>query len=196
MNLAALKLLLESDARYAAATAEGANGALLALLNAPNAGAPKRWRPIPCDDFLAAIAGESLTPAQEDRIRTYTQQRTHVPVHLKGVRDWIQAQGWASSTILALRALAENPAPFCVSVLADDEDGVNLADVRRVAAQLAAHPKATSEAQARTATADRLARLEAYAQADAAWAALGKPWQDHPVLQATNAINAETKANV
>jgi len=198
MKHAALKTLLESDPRYAAALAKGSNGRVVAMLNATDPAGAKRWRPVRVDDFLDALAGETLTPAQEDRIRTYTAQREYVPVHKAGVRTWLGAQGFASSTIAALRALAERDGRYCDPVLDDDDDVVALADVRKAARQIAVHGINTYEAAARAATTARRQRMAALAQADAAWLAANpaKDWTDHPILRATDGANAEMKANV
>ena len=198
MNINSLKALLDTDARYDAAVRAGANGEVLRLLTAADAGAPKRWRPITVDDFLNAIAGETLTPTQEDRIRTYTQQRSHVPVHLPAVRTWIQAQGWAASTIATLRALAEVPGRYCDVLLAPDDETVSLGDVRAAVRAVSKSLLAVSEAAAIVVSGARYARMEAAAQADAAWLAENstKTWREHPVFQATNALNAAMKANV
>lgn len=131
MNLSALVTLLANDARYDAAVRAGNNAEVVRLLNETSAGGTARWRDIPVDDFLAAIADQLLTPTQEERIRTYTQNRSHVPTSKAAVRQWIQNQGWSAGTIAALRALAERPARYCDSVLADDEDAVTIHDVRR-----------------------------------------------------------------
>lgn len=198
MNLSALVTLLDTDARYDAAVRGGDNGAVLRLLVAVDAAAPRRWRPVSVDDFLNAIAGETLTPTQEDRIRTYTQQRATVPVHLAAVRTWIQAQGWAASTIAALRALAEVPGRYCDPLLTPEEDTVSLADVRAAVRQIAKSLVAARESAERMSSAARYDRMVAAAQADAAWLAANPTlsWEQHPILQATSAQNAEEKANV
>lgn len=137
MNSAALKTLLETDSRYDAAVRSGANALLVELLNAP-AGGATTWSDIAVDDFLAAVAGQTLTVVQEERIRTYTQARTHVPTSKAAVRTWIQAQGWSAATLTALRDLAQRQQTFAeVAGIVVDGERVGLADVREAVVQIA-----------------------------------------------------------
>lgn len=132
MDITVLRSLLEGDARYATAIQDGDNGQLAVLLNQDDVAAPsKRWRSISADDFLNAIAGETLTTDQFNTIQLYLTNNSSIPSHKPGVRAWIQAQGFAPATITALRNLAEVDAPYCLTALSETEDKVSVRDVRR-----------------------------------------------------------------
>lgn len=131
----ALGTLLDTDARYDAAVRAGSNGLLVGLLNEIETGSTKIWDDIPVDDFLDAIAGESLTVQQEARIQTYTQARSVVPTSRANVRTWIQAQGLSPATLNALKALAEREQTY--SEGAGIARGVSLAHVRRAVRRVA-----------------------------------------------------------
>ncbi len=156
-NFDGLKVELETNtARYDAAVRSGNNNGLRALLHAVKATAPKRWRPVSVDDFLDAIAEETLTAEQQDQIRTYTQFRSHVAVHKPGVRAWILAQGWSVETIDALKALSQVEGRYADPLLGDDDEEFSLPEIRRVVAQISkshvvqqASPAAEAARQAR-----------------------------------------------
>ncbi len=136
IDLAALITFLESDPSFNDDVVEGSNGVIRKRLNTGDGTLPRRWRPISVDDFLDAIASESLTAQQESRIQTYTAQRSMVPVHKPAVRAWIQAQGFAASTIQALRDLSEVEGKPADQFLGDDDDEVALSVVRAAVKQI------------------------------------------------------------
>ncbi len=135
VDVAALKTALETDPQYDSDVTGGHNGVLTASLNTSNEVLPKRWRSISGDDFLDATAAETFTPAQEERIRTYLQDGRRVPLHKLGVRDWIQAN-MSAPTIAALRALSQVDGKPSDEFLADEDDVLNLRDVRAAIAQI------------------------------------------------------------
>jgi len=133
-DIAALATLIDSDPTLDAAVRAGRNGELVALLNADVAGT-KRWNDVRVDDFLDAIALETLTAAQENRIQTYTNNRELIPSSKPNVRSWIQAQGFAPATITALRALAERDPTFVEE--SPVGEAVTLQDVRKAVRRVA-----------------------------------------------------------
>jgi len=133
----ALVTLLETDTRYELAVMNGNNGLCARMLNEPDPAAQRRWRPIPVDDFLDAIAGESLTTEQSERITLYVRDRSSVPVHKANVRAWVQNQNFAASTITALRNLSEVEGRHCDPLLGDDDERVTLNDVRKAVRSIA-----------------------------------------------------------
>lgn len=114
---------------------EGSNAGLLDILHAEDEAITKRWRPISVDDFFDAIAGETLTTAQEERVRTYTLNRSTVPVHKSGVQAWLQAN--ISGAIPAIKALSEVPGRPVDTFLGDDEERIGRREIREVVAQIA-----------------------------------------------------------
>ena len=140
VNLAALKIFLETDAGFDDDVRNARNGIITTRLNVPDGGLSKRWRPISSNDFLDAIASEALTTTQEERIRTYTASNNTVPIHKANVRAWIQAQGFAPSTINALAALSEVTGKPGDQFLGDEDENVSLNDVRAVIKQVTKSP--------------------------------------------------------
>ena len=147
VDLAALATELDTNPAYDADVIGGSNGNLVVLLNAEDVALGRRWRPIPAADFLNAIAGETLTPSQQDQIRTYLALNSSIPVHKPGVGNWIQNQGWAASTITALRDLSEVAGKPADGFLNDDDERITLNDVRTVVRRIAkSHIVSTGQA--------------------------------------------------
>lgn len=177
VDIGALKAHLEAN--FATELSEGATARLVTLLNEPEAIAPaKKFIDVPVADFLDIVATESLSAAEEDRIRTYTQGRDTVPTSKPAVRTWLQ--GVLSATaISALRALGEKERTVAeVAGIAQDSERVSLVHVRRAARMSSISHVAQYEAASRVATADRIARLEAAG-----------------LTEATTPANAAAKAN-
>lgn len=135
-DIAALKTELETNMVYDANVTGGHNGKLAVQLNTDNSALTRRWRPIPVDDFLNAIAGETLTTQQEERIRTYVVNNDTVPTHKPAVRQWMQAN-FSTTAVTTLRALAEVTGKPADAFLSDGEDRLALNDVRAAVAQIA-----------------------------------------------------------
>jgi hypothetical protein len=141
-DLGALKTALETDAIYDAAVVGGSNNEILRLLHAPSGSLPKRWHPIAVDDFLDAIAGETLTAEQEERIRTYTQNRDMVPVHKANVRTWCIAN-FSASALTALQVLSQQDGRPIDAFFTDDDTTISKQEIRQVVVQISkafAHP--------------------------------------------------------
>lgn len=203
MDRVALKDKLANEPRYDALVRQGEDAALLRALNDTDPGSSVVWQDIAVDDFLGAIAGETLTPAQEDRIRTYTQQRTHVPTSQAGIRTWVQAQGFNTATIAALRALAERRQTFAeVHGICARGERVGMGDLEDVLPTVAKSYLATYRAQALQEETARIARIRAAVVADgfdpdiSVADALRDPTLVHPLLKATSSLNEDAKAGV
>ena len=113
----------------------GHNGRLVTLLNAEDAGLPKRLKAIPATDFVAAITSETLTAGQHERIRTYLATG-NFPIHKPAVRAWLQAQGFSAATTTAIDALSQVAGKPADEFLGDDEGRISLNDVRAAVAQV------------------------------------------------------------
>ena len=132
-DYAALKTALETDTKYDAALTGGNNGALRRLLMEPDEALTKRWRPISVDDFLDAIAGDSLTPEQEERVRTYTQGRSSISVHKPNVRAWCMAN-FSATALQNLRALSEQDGRLIDAFFTDDDSHISKREIQQVVA--------------------------------------------------------------
>jgi hypothetical protein len=162
-DYAALKAALETDTKYDAAVVGGSNNELKRLLLEPDVGLPKRWHPIRVDDFLDAIAGESMTPAQEERVRTYTLNRDWIAVHKPNVRAWCIAN-FSAGTLADLQALSQQDGRPIDVFFTEDDEGVSLDEIRQIVLQI---PKAyVNQADARAAArAPRVAQAAAQREA-------------------------------
>ena len=139
IDLATLITFLETDPAFDADVRGGSNGVIHKRLNTGDGALPRRWRAISAVDFLDAIASESLTVQQEERIRTYAAEGRAIPIHKQGVRTWIQAQGFSVSTMQALRDLSEVEGKPADVFLGDDDESIILRNVREAVKQI---PKA------------------------------------------------------
>jgi hypothetical protein len=134
-DIAALVTAVDADPVYDAALISGNNNELRRLLHEPNEGLSARWRPIGVDDFLDAIAGDSFTAEQEERIRTYTQNADSIPVHKPGIRAWCMAN-LSVAAIANLRTLSEQTGRPVDTFCTDDDTEVSLQDIRDVVSQI------------------------------------------------------------
>ena len=132
IDIAALRADLARNTAYDSDVRGGHNGQLLRILMAEDDTLPRRWRPVSRDDFLSAIASETLMPGQELRVQTYTQDGQAVPMHKRGVRDWVLVQRFSSATVQALEAVGQVTGKPADAFLGDDDDGLTLRGIKIV----------------------------------------------------------------
>lgn len=130
VDIAILATELGSKQRYIAGVTAGRNSSLVVLCNENDTSAPKTWSDIPVDDFLNAIAGESLTAAQDRRILQYTDGRQSVPTSKAGIRTYIQGLGLSAGVMNALKVLAERSQTFN-ETMGNGVKKVSLSDIRK-----------------------------------------------------------------
>ena len=129
-DLAALVTALATNPKYDADVRGGHNWNLVRMLNAEDAGLPKRRKSISSDDFVAAITSETLTADQHAQILLYLATGVF-PMHKPAVSAWFQAQGFSGVTTAAIDALSEVAGkPADAAVLAD-QSGSIVVDVNR-----------------------------------------------------------------
>jgi hypothetical protein len=86
---AALAAHIDTEARYDEAVRTGNNGAIAKLINDTRTDAGMVWDDMPVDDFLAAIASESLTAVKLAWVQTYTSGRGNILTSSANVQTWI-----------------------------------------------------------------------------------------------------------
>ncbi len=102
-----LQAALAVDPQYDTHVREGNNGAIVDILNVPDDRLPDRWTDVSVADFLNAIALESFTREQEERIRTYTEGERHlVFLSLDNIRTWVMDNVSLPGTVTELTRIS------------------------------------------------------------------------------------------
>ncbi len=134
VDTAALATELDANAKYNTDVTGGHNGKILASLLVESDALQPRWRPVRRDDFLSAIAGETLTTAQEARVQTYTQDGQSVPMQKEGIRTWVLAN--MLNSIANLERVGTVKGRPIDAFLGEDDDTATLRDLRPAVAQV------------------------------------------------------------
>ncbi len=134
VDIVALASELDTNPDYNTDVTGGANGKLLVSLFTESDALTPRWRSVRRDDFLAAIAGETLSAAQEARVQTYTQDGQSVPMQKPAIRAWVLTN--MPNSVTNLERVGTVKGRPIDAFLGEDNDSATLNDVRAAVARV------------------------------------------------------------